>query len=183
MAFKCRIMTGRKLRSDEVRSILLLTREIKMDISPVRTNPNREENTSEQPVASSLSEIDQQWLDNHLECIRKLITQEAIHAAKDKGADLPPAGLEVAEAARRFAPGVRFPDEPSFSDRIKSSLSGITLVSALLAVVFGVLGVWQSHRGPADAPYAAAYFDIVKLFAGAVVGSTGAGAVIGARRK
>jgi hypothetical protein len=52
-----------------------------------------------------------------------------------------PEGLDVAEAARRFAPGVRFPAEPSLWERTKGSLSGITVVSAVLAVVFGVLGV------------------------------------------
>lgn len=131
--------------------------------------------TDKQPVTSPLSKVDQQWLDNHLELIRQLITQEAFRTAGERELQSPN-GLDVAEAAKRFAPGAKFPDEPSFSERIKSSLSGITLVSALLAVVFGVLGVLQQQNQ-------AAYFDIVKLFAGAIVGSTGAGVALASRRK
>jgi hypothetical protein len=127
---------------------------------------------------SELSSVDKEWLDNHLARIRHLIAQEAVQVAKDRDAQRPE-GMDVAEAAKQFAPGVRFPGEPSFSDRIKASLSGITLVSGVLAVVFGVLGVYsRMHQGDATP-----YFDIVKLFAGAIVGSTGAGVALSTRRK
>jgi len=149
-----------------------------MDISKISAN---QEEKPEQQVTSPLGETDRQWLDDHLRRIRKLITDEAIRAAKDRGVE-PPEGLDVAEAAKRFAPGVRFPDEPSFPKRVLASLSGITVVSAVLAIVFWFLGWWQQGQGDASAA-SAAYFDIVKLFAGAVVGSTGAGVALAYRRK
>ncbi len=83
------------------------------------------------------------------------------------------------EAAKRFAPGVRFP--AAFRERILASLSGMTLVSAALALVFGVIGVIGVLMGHGAS--AAPYLDIVKLFAGAVVGSTGAGVALASRRK
>ena len=135
---------------------------------------------NEETETSRLSKNDEQWLNDHLNRIRKLIIDEAFRRARDRDADAArPEGLDVAEAARRFAPGLRFP-EP-FRERILASLSGMTLVSAALALVFGVIGVIGVLKG--NAASATPYFDIVKLFAGAIVGSTGAGVVLASRRK
>ena len=144
------------------------------DISKIDLQSADKEKKPEQPVTSPLSKIDEQWLNDHLERIRKLITDEAVRAANFRGADHAE-GLDVAMAAKTYAPGDKFRDEPKFFERIGASLSGITLVSALLAVVFGFIG-WLR---PTDA----AYFDIVKLFAGAVVGSTGAGVALTFRQR
>ena len=131
---------------------------------------------------SHLTSVEEQMLDNHLERIRKLIIDEAIRIARDRGAQVavPPEELDVAEAAKRFAPGRKFPEDALWQ-RTKNSLSGITLVSAALAVVFGILGALVNYGHLANAGSGTAYFDIAKLFAGAVVGSTGA--VIGVRRE
>jgi len=132
-----------------------------------------------QSESSPLTPVEEQMLDNHLKRIRKLIVQEAVRIAKDRGVQPPdpPEELDVAEAAKRFAPGKKFPEDALWQ-RTKSSLSGITLVSALLAVVFGILGALVNYGHLANAGSSTAYFDIAKLFAGAIVGSTGAGAVI-----
>jgi hypothetical protein len=152
-----------------------------MDIRQIETPPANKEEKVEPPKTVILSESDEQWLDDHLRRIRKLITDEAIRAAKDRDFQCTePEVLDVADAAKRFAPGVRFPDEPSFIERIGASLSGITFVSALLAIVFGLIGLLQPAGSTTTT---AACFDIVKLFAGAVVGSTGAGVALASRRR
>jgi hypothetical protein len=135
------------------------------------------------PTANlTLSKVDEQWLDVHLERIRFLIVDEAIRIAKDRDVQAPE-GLDVAEAAKRFAPGVRFPAEPSLWARTTSSLSGVTVVSAILALLFGIMGILVGRGELTYAGTTSAYFDIAKLFAGAIVGSTGAGVALGARRK
>src|ERR1035441_5107937 len=76
------------------------------------------------------------WLDDHLASIRSQIIEEARYLAKkSERKKLEP--LDLAEAARQFAPGKRFPGEPKFWQRIGSSISAITLVSAILAVLCG----------------------------------------------
>jgi hypothetical protein len=153
-----------------------------MDNSSIQVAPDPETaKAPDEQASSTLSKDDELWLKNHLEQIRKAITVEALRVAKENGRKRP-APLDVAEAARAFAPGDTFPIEPKFIPRIAASLSGVTVVSAALAVIFGFLGIWLSRHG-AEASNTGAYFDIAKIFAGAVVGSTGAGFVIGARRK
>ena len=135
------------------------------------------------PVESSLlNDVHEQWLDIHLNRIRTLIADEARRIARDRGAQATE-GLDVAEAARRFAPGVKFPAEPSLWQKTTASLSAITVVSAVLAVVFAILGVLVSHGQLTYAGATAGYFDIAKLFAGAIVGSTSAGVALSARQK
>jgi hypothetical protein len=136
---------------------------------------------SEAPPTSTLSKVDEEWLDIHLKRIRKLITEEALRIARDRDAKAPE-GLDVAEAAKRFAPGVRFPAEPSFWARTMASLNGVTVVSAVLALLFGIMGVLVGRGYLGAAGTTSGYFDITKLFAGAIVGSTSAG-VLGARQK
>ena len=91
--------------------------------------------------------------------------------------------MAVAKAAELYAPGREFmqPKEAAptpFWSRISESFSGITLVSAALAVIFGVFG-YLEHG---DKDNAQRWLDVAKIFAGAVVGSAGA-TVVGAGRK
>jgi hypothetical protein len=54
------------------------------------------------------------------------------------------------------------------------SITGVTLVSALLAVAFGIIDYLVGSQAAAQgAQFASGAFDIAKIFAGAVVGSTG----------
>jgi hypothetical protein len=147
-----------------------------MDTSPVQPADN-----SEETATPTLSKVDEQWLDIHLRRIRKLIADEAIRLAKDRNVQAPE-GLDVAEAAKSFAPGVRFPAEPSLWARTKASLSGVTMVSAVMVLLFGIMGILVGQGQLASAGTSSAYFDIAKLFAGAIVGSTGAGVVLSGRR-
>jgi hypothetical protein len=119
-----------------------------------------------------LSDGSWSWLDEHLESIRKEIIQEAkTLAEEDSSSEVLP--KHVAQAAMRFAPGERFPAEMGFWARIFASISGITIISAILAICFGVL----TAIGKGD------YLDVVKIFAGAVVGSTGASVALAAKRR
>jgi hypothetical protein len=120
----------------------------------------------------ALSEGSRIWLRDHLVTIKKEIIQEANALAREDASSkvLP---KHVANAAMRFAPGERFPLEMSFRGRILTSISGITIISAILAISFGILTAF----GKGD------HIDVVKIFAGAVVGSTGASVAMAVRRK
>jgi hypothetical protein len=132
------------------------------------------------PTHITLSQVDEEWLDIHLRRIRKLITDDAFRIANARHAQAPE-GLDVAEATRRFAPGKKFPADGLWA-RTQASLSGVTVVSAVMVFLFGLMGILVGRGQLAYAGTASAYFDIAKLFAGAIVGSTGAGAVLDARR-
>jgi hypothetical protein len=124
-----------------------------------------------------LSDGAKAFLDGHLAKVRERIIEEA---AKQSDSSIQPLALEpmaLADAAKSFAPGDLVPvssGRTSIWQRLFDPISGMTLVCALLAVVFGVLGLWAQKNAKADAQ---SWLDVAKVFAGAVVGSTGAGIV------
>jgi hypothetical protein len=121
-----------------------------------------------------------QWVDAHLNILRKSIYEEAASRAKADGRDQPEP-RDVAQAALSFAPGDRLPASGSAIPRFAAlGITGVTLVSCILAVVFGLIGVYQTRAG--NDQIASGAFDIAKIFAGAIVGSTGA-TVSAARRR
>jgi hypothetical protein len=136
---------------------------------------------------SQPSDDTSQWLAGHLETIKRKIRDEAAAIAKADGRENKVEPRDVAKAALRYAPGEAFPAEQEsrlqiplemqipFSKRMALSITGVTLVSALLAIAFGVIGYLVGTRAAAQgAQFASGAFDIAKIFAGAVVGSTGA---------
>jgi hypothetical protein len=93
-------------------------------------------------------------------------------------------GMHMALAIQDFdaghpPPAPTPPPGPSWRSRILESITGVTIISMVLALAFGFLGVLASSQtiGNKDS-----YLDIAKLFAGAIVGSTGAAAVVATRR-
>jgi hypothetical protein len=94
-------------------------------------------------------------------------------------------GMDMALAIKDFEDGhpaplpPASPPPPSWGSRVLESISGVTIISTLLAFAFGILGVlaYTQNIGNKDS-----YLDIAKLFAGAIVGSTGATAVAAAKR-
>ena len=114
-------------------------------------------------------------LDEHIELIKIAIIEEA-HAASGNGILQP---MQVLDAAKLYAPGYRLPTQTyvPFWSRIFESISGITLISALLAIIFGLLG-WSQ-----GATAGAGLLDIAKILAGAIVGSTGAAVASSIRSK
>ena len=120
------------------------------------------------------------WLQEHLDEIKKKIEARAEKIISGDGLS---EQMAVAKAAGEFAPGHEFiqPKEPPpipFWSRISESFSGITLVSAALVVIFGLLGFYD-HSAPDSAQR---WLDIAKIFAGAVVGSAGASVISGTRK-
>ena len=128
---------------------------------------------------SELGQEASDWLKAHLEVIEGRIVNEAQARARDaQHRSIEPS--DVSLAAMKYAPGRAFPEdrELTLGERIGMSISGITLISAVLAVLFGAMGAIQAGEGDATA-----WYDIAKIFAGAVVGSTGAAAVASARKR
>lgn len=134
------------------------------------------ENGKQVGASKTLSEGASSWLREHLTIIEERIITEAGELAKTAGRnEVDPA--DIANAAMNYAPGTRFPtaDEKSFGRRLLDSFSGITLLAAMMGLIFAIIGALR----PAEPEW----FDMVKLFAGTVVGSSGAQVVSGLKRK
>src|SRR5687768_17354491 len=100
---------------------------------------------------SQLSKGTNEWLQEHLETIRhQIISRANALAQQDKRAVEP---RDIAEAAKKFAPGTEVV-RTSVYERVFSWTPSITTVSAVLAVVFGVIG-WRGANASA--------FDIAKV--------------------
>ena len=115
-------------------------------------------------------------LQSELSRVEERIRQDAqtLAEARERGE---PNLQDVAEAYSQHVLGTAaLEGQASLRDRVVSSISGITLVSAILAIIFGLLGYFAT-TGNADAD-ARGLYDIAKIFAGAVVGSTGAAAAV-----
>jgi hypothetical protein len=78
---------------------------------------------------------------------------------------------DIAQACAEIAPGGRFPEQLAFWERIGSSITGVTIISAILAIIFGIIGAIGLVI---DTSAIQPFLDIAQIFAGAVVGSTGA---------
>jgi hypothetical protein len=118
---------------------------------------------------------EEQWLMAHFAALEAKIKADAESRAKKGNRALEPADL--ANAALAFAPGFPFSDDLGsanlpFWRRMGLSLTGVTLVSGGLAVCFGVIGYFAAHNSSLVGATGA--WDIAKIFAGAVVGSTSA---------
>ena len=138
-----------------------------------------EENVSTQSEDSQLIDASEAWLNEHFKFIRRKILNRACELQEqDIERSLSDRSLEVkyvSLAAMEYAPGDPFARVVTFKERIYSSISGITVISALLVAFFGILGVvaLMGFQG-IKTENAAGFFDVVKIFAGAIVGSTGA---------
>lgn len=136
------------------------------------------------------------FLRAHLQSIEGRIRARARDLAKDDGRERVEV-MDIAAAAKEYAPGRPVPEGRAgseevmvsevgidsierkssvqnpltFKDRILSSISGITLISAALAILFGLIGYFGIRTG---AESVQGFIDIAQIFAGAVVGSTGA---------
>lgn len=122
------------------------------------------------------------WLRDHLGEIKTKIVLYAKEIAQHEheNENAPIAARHVAAAALVFAPGkpiqaqpVDYENENAFWRRMGLSITGVTLVAGLLAIVFGLIGL--AVKG--NESLATGAWDIAKIFAGAVVGSTTTAAV------
>jgi hypothetical protein len=117
---------------------------------------------------AKLTEGGLRWLNEHLDSVKVKIIEEAGKISK-----APSEGkievMAVSDAAKKYAPGGPFElQNDSVWRRIFEPISGLTLVSAVLAVTFGWLGL------RATGAMQQGWLDIAKIFAGAIVGSAGA---------
>src|SRR6266704_3001955 len=111
---------------------------------------------------SQPSDDTSQWLAGHLETIKRKIRDEAAVTAKADGRENKVEPRDVAKAALRYAPGEPFPTSEesnapiplemqiSFWKRMALSITGVTLVSALLAIAFGIIGYLVGTRAAAQ---------------------------------
>jgi hypothetical protein len=129
--------------------------------------PNTPRTIAETPFEKSL--------DQHLQDIRKKIIKRA--------ESLPTEGeavdfSHIAQAIAEYAPVGEIPKaEPVKGFRFFLSLfPPFILLSFILTVVFGVLGLWVTlgSESPKQSPIGPGFLDIAKIFAGAMVGSASA---------
>src|SRR6266481_3513434 len=84
------------------------------------------------------------WLEDHLRLIETKIRNEADSIAKNEKHEGVEPG-DIASAAMLYAPGSQFPERRDelnipFWRRMALSITGVTLVSGVLAVIFGLIG-------------------------------------------
>ena len=134
----------------------------------------------------STSELTSQVLQEQLEKIKERILKEASASAAAEDREQPELE-DLSSAYLKYVPGTkayreRYPSLLSifgaFVERVFSSVTGLTLVTAILAIVFGYLGFRA-----VDTETRAGFLDICKILAGAVVGSTGTAAVAARRQE
>jgi hypothetical protein len=110
----------------------------------------------------------------------RAIEQRILERARELAGSQTISAIYVEKAIREFAPGDPYPQNRHWL-YLTWTLAGTTLISALLAATFGGLALFGgSHLSPTNQ---VAFLDIAKVFAGAVVGSTGASVVSGTRSR
>jgi len=129
-------------------------------------------------IEIELPEDLQSSLDQHSKRIQALIKRKAseLAAQEDLGVEEKPeiTVLHLAEAIKTYAPGTEMPHLKGVqkeSSRFYERLPPITLISAILAIVFGIIGVVAIRYGQAADIDGKGFIDIAKIFAGAIVGS------------
>jgi hypothetical protein len=106
----------------------------------------------------------EQYLNDYFTDLTTQIYRQALQVADREGRRQEIQSRDVAQACIDIAPGRPFPVEQTLGQRI----------SAILAVIFGIIGFAGLARGE---DVVKPFIDIAQIFAGAVVGSTGAAAV------
>jgi hypothetical protein len=123
---------------------------------------------SSSSIVSGLPTGPREWLDAHMAVVENLIVERAHSQNGDRG--ITP--MDIADAAKVFAPG------KSISEVKGAWRVGFTTWCALLTLAFGFLGLLAGAGKLGTAPgNAQGWLDIAKVFAGAVVGSSGAEAL------
>jgi hypothetical protein len=64
------------------------------------------------------------------------------------------------------------------SSWLRENITGLMVISAFMALAFGVLGAWGISVGGATKEATNGFLDIAKLFSGALVGAAGATAAV-----
>src|SRR6266540_1570558 len=105
-------------------------------------------------------------LQRHMDRVGDSSVERATELA---GAQKPPRQVDIihiAKAAEEYAPGIRLPvAEPKEKRRLEQAMSSLPIVSTILTVVFGGLGLVAILNGVSDKIGGQAYLDIAKIFA------------------
>jgi hypothetical protein len=120
----------------------------------------------------------EQVIDAHLRMLRSKILVRAVELSTQDSAGVVPDGAavgiaHVAQAIAEYAPGTPVNRIPDPGVRFWDVVSPVTVISTGLCVVFAAFGLW-AVLGERTAIHGQSYLDIAKIFAGAIVGSTGA---------
>lgn len=110
------------------------------------------------------------YLGDYFKGLSAVIYSQALQIADGHGRDEIQT-RDIAQACAEIAPGGPFPEQQTFWERIGSSITGVTIISAILAIIFGIIGAVGLVT---DTNAIQPFLDIAQIFAGAVVGSTGA---------
>ena len=126
----------------------------------------------------TITEGEIMWLNEHLKIIKEKIIKKASQEANNNASDKPKIKpMNISDATKLYAPGQEILDYKYFYlKRLLDPITGLTLISALLTILFGFLGLYADKGNQS-------WLDIAKIFAGAVVGSAGSGAISGASKK
>jgi hypothetical protein len=142
---------------------------------------------------SRINETLNRALDDHMQVVRRMIWDRAEEIAARDGATGGVRLHHLTGAVEEYAPGRPGlfaaevdPHKRSVWGRLVESIAPITLISALLTILFGAFGLYvvrnPNQTGLANAN-GQSYLDIAKIFAGAIVGSAGVAATTVAGRK
>jgi hypothetical protein len=141
-------------------------------VTEERTEPASPTPTTATTPTDGLGEGGRVFLEEYVTDLRKEIVGRAQKIAEEReGKNARARAKDVAQACDEIAPD--YPREQKWRHTILSSITGITLISAALAIIFGALGLWGGTGNQQ------AWLDIAQIFAGAVVGSTGAAVASG----
>ena len=117
---------------------------------------------TKQSVSARLTESQESELKEYLSDIKEKIVAQAQKGAKE-GSIKP---KDLLSAINLYVPGSPVTETQSLRRRFLGSITAVTLLSAILALFFGVYGL-LAEGNPA-------FVDIAKIFAGAIVGSAAA---------
>jgi hypothetical protein len=120
----------------------------------------------------NLTEAQSAWIQAHLEEVRLKIEQHAEEIGGDKITleDVAVAIADVCPIKHRTKSRTGL---ANILLAFFSSLPAIAWVSAVLTVIFGVLGMWGKGVVNPSSTEMHGWLDIAKIFAGAVVGASG----------
>lgn len=111
-------------------------------------------------------------LEEHLDIVRRKIVSRSEELALSDGEDN---GITyLAAAINEYAPGTKLHCTTTVASKKKGFFdyfTPTTLLSAVLAFIFGSLGLWAFLSGEELEGQGAGFLDIAKICAGAVVGS------------
>src|SRR5215208_1852782 len=113
-------------------------------VTEPKSNQSKESGATTNESTEARPQDQEQFLESYLGDLAGTIRNRAKELADQQ--KRPVRVQDVAQASFEYAPGRRFPEGESATEaklwqRITSSITGLTIVTAILAVTFGLLGL------------------------------------------